>query len=152
MVRLRPSVNHQVRVDERDAMPPQVALEFLVNPTGRLTNRFRKDCAAARWTYEVSTRTPKTVSENFARRTAGASMAQLLKWNRRCIARSRRLAKVIAAMQLVLEKAQTDYEKSIIEKGIGQMMVRKQILALALDKCVEQQNERCPQLTFSVRP
>lgn len=51
-----------------EAMPAEVATDFLTAPSQKMSASFRKTCERARYSYYVSTNEPKSLAQKLARR------------------------------------------------------------------------------------
>lgn len=108
-----------------DGMPKEVATEYLASPKAKLTNRFRKTCAAARQTVFESNlplrrpdpdgprffdnaAQPKTPEAKLARKFAGLPLAKLGVIYRRAITRRR-------TIQRLYEKLLPDNSKQAVQ-------------------------------------
>jgi hypothetical protein len=73
------------RLVERDGISPETALDQLCNAPSPMTNRFRKACLSARVRTFESTRERKPVEQKLYARFREATLAQLIKWQRRAV-------------------------------------------------------------------
>lgn len=71
-----------------EGMPREVAVSILTEPRAKLTNAFRKTCKRALEKHFLAPPLqPAPPGTDLLRKWHGASLAQLLKWSRRCSAR-----------------------------------------------------------------
>ncbi len=112
-----------------DHMPVEVATEMLCAPKARMTNRERKECFRARERHFVSTRTARPVDERRHRFILGRNYAQLVKLERRGLARCSELTHNFQTLSKQLDKVRRATAEEMpqpLADALSGMIKRKQ--------------------------
>lgn len=95
-------IQQNLRPLRLDAMPAEVATAYLTTPGTKMTGAFRRTCHYARWSYFVSTNSPKPIARRFSSRPINWLFRQVRRTEQHIKLRVTRKADIVQNIMLPL--------------------------------------------------
>lgn len=106
-----------------DAMPAEVASEYLTTPGRKMSGAFRRACNYARWSYYVSANQPKSVEAKLARRFSSWRIDKLHRQLRRTEKRVKILQGSISRIEVEFIRTQAITDIMLPLLAVGKALV-----------------------------
>src|SRR5688572_15092884 len=105
---------------EFDGMPPEVALQNLLEPTQNLSSSFKRTCARARYKHWIGEQTAKPEQLRLGSRMKRTSIDRLL----RQIQRSERRLKILTKILEAIPEGLTQMREQFVQRNIMPLVHR----------------------------